>query len=180
MATNAENVLKSKKRKKEFAVLQFGGECQVCGYSRCIGALEFHHLEVGTKSAHPTHIIQNWSWERAVVELEKCVLLCANCHREVHYKQLDLTRDRVLREYSIKSCKMCDTQFSTKLEHTSFCSMLCYARYQRKCTRPSKEELTHLLSEHSWVSLGRLYGVSDNAVRKWARSYGLLPKKRIT
>lgn len=44
----------------------------------------------------------------------------------------------------------------------------------RKVTRPTKEELAELIESTSWVGIGRLYGVSDNAVRKWAKSYGIL------
>lgn len=45
---------------------------------------------------------------------------------------------------------------------------------QRKVNRPTKKELTILISDLPWVAIGRKYGVSDNAVRKWARSYGIL------
>lgn len=41
----------------------------------------------------------------------------------------------------------------------------------RKVERPTKEELEKLLSENGWTTIGRMYGVSDNAVRKWAKSY---------
>lgn len=44
----------------------------------------------------------------------------------------------------------------------------------RKVCRPSKAKLEKLIEENSWVSLGEMFGVSDNAVRKWARSYGLI------
>jgi len=46
--------------------------------------------------------------------------------------------------------------------------------HMRKVARPSKEELEFLLRENSWTALGRMFGVSDNAVRKWARLYGML------
>lgn len=44
----------------------------------------------------------------------------------------------------------------------------------RKVDRPTKEELEDLLSKNSYVSLGKRFGVSDNAVRKWAKKYGIL------
>jgi predicted nucleic acid-binding Zn ribbon protein len=56
-----------------------------------------------------------------------------------------------------------------------FCSKRCGAGAGRKVVRPSKEDLAALMVTTSWLALGRLYGVSDNAVRKWARSYRLLP-----
>jgi len=55
-----------------------------------------------------------------------------------------------------------------------FCSYECTHVYRRKVTRPSREVLASMMQNHSWLALGREYGVSDNAVRKWAKSYGLL------
>ena len=48
------------------------------------------------------------------------------------------------------------------------------AKSKRKAERPSKQELKKEIENNSWLALGRKYGVSDNAVRKWARAYGLL------
>ena len=75
---------KSKKRKKQFAVEQFGGKCTICEYDKCIGALEFHHTDKSKKKESPSNIIMRWSWKRMAKELEQCVLVCANCHREIH------------------------------------------------------------------------------------------------
>ena len=55
----------------------------VCGYNRYPGALEFHHLDPNEKEIPPAKL-NNYSFENAKEELDKCVLLCANCHREVH------------------------------------------------------------------------------------------------
>lgn len=58
-----------------------GGKCFRCGYLKCISALEFHHLDRQKKS--PTFsCMRGWSWKRLVKELEECILLCSNCHRE--------------------------------------------------------------------------------------------------
>lgn len=59
-----------------------GSRCSVCGYNRCIGALEFHHLDPKEKEFQISSE-RNPSWETLVKELDKCILLCANCHREV-------------------------------------------------------------------------------------------------
>lgn len=78
------DVTKEKIRKnKEYAVKYKGGGCSVCGYNKCISALEFHHSDPSQKD--PTWRI-GWSWERLKIEIDKCVLLCANCHREEHEK----------------------------------------------------------------------------------------------
>lgn len=77
-------VMTTQRRKRAKAIEHFGGKCTRCGYSRCIDALEFHHLDENEKEQEASYIIRRWAWERAKLELEKCVLLCANCHREEH------------------------------------------------------------------------------------------------
>jgi very-short-patch-repair endonuclease len=49
---------------------------------------------------------------------------------------------------------------------------------QRKVKRPSKEELLNEINEHSFASLGRKYGVSDNAIRKWCKYYKIPYRKK--
>ena len=60
-----------------------GGECALCGYSHCPAALEFHHLDPATKEFSVSQRGVTRSFERALAEARKCVLLCANCHAEV-------------------------------------------------------------------------------------------------
>jgi hypothetical protein len=59
-----------------------GGQCQVCGYSRCFRALEFHHIDPEQKSFAVCASGRTMSWKRLIQEALKCLLLCANCHRE--------------------------------------------------------------------------------------------------
>jgi hypothetical protein len=67
---------------KRQAVRHLGGRCQICGYSRCLSALQFHHRDPKQK----VFTIADYSggWEKIRLEVEKCVLLCGNCHTEVH------------------------------------------------------------------------------------------------
>ncbi len=75
---------RSQRKRKLKAIEFFGGKCTRCGYDRCPHALEFHHVE--EKTQRPNYAIMSWSWERAKAELEKCILVCANCHRELHWE----------------------------------------------------------------------------------------------
>ena len=63
-----------------------GGKCEQCGYDRCIEALEFHHTDPTKKDFNISSKGYTRSWKRVQEELDKCVTLCANCHREVHAK----------------------------------------------------------------------------------------------
>jgi hypothetical protein len=68
---------------KAQAIAHKGGRCQRCGYNRCDGALEFHHRDPAEKDFSLGHV-GTTTFEKIKAELEKCDLLCANCHREVH------------------------------------------------------------------------------------------------
>jgi len=56
----------------------------ICGYDRCSGALDFHHIDPKEKEFGLSVKRLTRSWEKMKKELDKCVLICANCHREVH------------------------------------------------------------------------------------------------
>ena len=73
-------------RNKQKAIDLLGGECQICGYNECIAALDFHHRE-GEKKEAKMSVLWHYSWKRIKKELDKCDLLCANCHRELHFKK---------------------------------------------------------------------------------------------
>ena len=61
-------------------VREAGGRCRCCGYDRCVDALELH--APGGRDLTP-RAIRDWPWERVTAAIGTCVLLCANCHREV-------------------------------------------------------------------------------------------------
>lgn len=70
-------------RIKERCVDYKGGKCQICGYNKCIRVLSFHHLYQKDKRFN---ISENSyaKWEIIQAELDKCILVCANCHGEIH------------------------------------------------------------------------------------------------
>lgn len=74
------------RHKKSYLVNLMGGKCTLCGYNRCLRAMHFHHLNQHEKDFD---ISQMYHWEEIEEELEKCVLLCANCHMEVHEGMVD-------------------------------------------------------------------------------------------
>ena len=83
---NIEAVTKRRKKLKLMAVESKGGRCEICGYSRYVGALDFHHLDEKSKEFDLWTRGLTRSWERIQKEIQKCVLVCANCHREIHGK----------------------------------------------------------------------------------------------
>ncbi len=66
-------------------VLSKGGKCEKCGYSSNLACFEFHHLDPSQKDFNlDVRSLSNRSFEKSLSEVEKCQLLCANCHREAH------------------------------------------------------------------------------------------------
>ena len=72
-----------------------GGKCSICGYDKCVEALEFHHLDSSGKDFGISDKGYTRSWEKVKEELDKCLLVCANCHREIH-AGLQLPREIVV------------------------------------------------------------------------------------
>jgi hypothetical protein len=68
---------------KAWAVDYKGGECKMCGYDSCLDALQFHHRDPNQKDVIPARM-KLWNKGRAIEELDKCDLVCANCHAEIH------------------------------------------------------------------------------------------------
>ena len=75
-------------RVKRKALEYLGNKCSVCGYDKCDAALEFHHLDPSIKELGIGGNY-NLSWKRIELELDKCVLLCSNCHRELHNDRIN-------------------------------------------------------------------------------------------
>lgn len=79
-----------RRRLKSFLVKKAGGKCAICGYDRCVDAFEFHHLDPSKKqfsigNANPKHM----TWDEVVAESEKCIMVCSNCHKEIHAGLID-------------------------------------------------------------------------------------------
>lgn len=73
-----------------------GGRCEICGFDKYLSALEFHHVDPSSKERNIASLgVRNWNFERVKAELDKCVLVCANCHRGIHSGDLHYSRDSV-------------------------------------------------------------------------------------
>lgn len=74
-------------RKKNTSILkeEAGNRCSICGYDKCIAALEFHHPDPTVKESGIIGSTKSLAKQRE--EAQKCILVCANCHRELHYTE---------------------------------------------------------------------------------------------
>ena len=75
-----------------------GGKCQntSCGYSKYLGALEFHHID-NNKSFSISENGHTRSWDILKNELNKCIMLCSNCHKEIHANLIDISNIEIIR-----------------------------------------------------------------------------------
>ena len=90
MTSKRESSKEWRRRIKGSLVKKAGGKCAICGYNKCVDALEFHHLDPSKKSfsigkANPKHMTD----EEVMNEANKCIMVCANCHREIHAGLVD-------------------------------------------------------------------------------------------
>ena len=81
-----DNVQRRRRELKHRAVAYKGGKCESCGYCKSVAALDFHHVDSSTKEFGISAGGWTRTWERMKPELDKCILLCSNCHRELHSK----------------------------------------------------------------------------------------------
>lgn len=182
-----QNVKNFRHRLKERAVYVMGGKCQCCGYDRCIKALEFHHLNPKEKDFSFGEN-SNRNWESTREEIKKCILVCANCHREIHDGIIDNTKLKSSFQESLAKeiddlvqkakhgqiyyCKFCGAEV---YRGNDTCPK-CANERKRVVERPTREEFKQLIRTTSFVAIGKQFGVSDNAIRKWCDSYNL-PRK---
>lgn len=199
-----EAVSKRRRKLKELAVAYKGGKCEICGYNRYIGALEFHHKNPEEKDFQIS-CGNTLSFERIKSELDKCLLVCSNCHKELHdklrerkeiaidykdafvnrekygitniadsYKHLietdiledmknDISRKEIFKKYHINN-----KTFNRFLKEYGL-------KYHEKkiVNKPTKEELEKLLETKDNIEIGKMFNVTETAIRKWRKKYGI-------
>ena len=79
---SVDAVHRRRHRLKEMSIEYKGGKCERCGYDKSKRALSFHHLDPNEKEF--TVSSANKSWDSVKKELDKCMLVCMNCHMELH------------------------------------------------------------------------------------------------
>lgn len=182
-----ESLLKHQHSAKERVIVVMGGKCQLCGYEKCAKALELHHIDPAQKDRVISGNLLNNSWDKLCNELQKCVLVCANCHREIHSGLYEgelksSFNEGVAKMFSkmivdLKSkhlhyCKTCGKVISSGAIRCADCS-----RLERSVpNKPNRDELKRLIRSTPFTAIAKEYGVTDNAVRKWCVSYKLPSK----
>lgn len=159
--------------RKYDAILEHGGCCSLCGYDKNMSALEFHHKNPAIKKFKlDSRGFSNTNVYDLKNELDKCQLLCSNCHREVHNESLDMKNIHGIIENINKKTlstpkfnKFCEN-CATGMKATSgkrFCSVNC--RNAQK-NYPSKDELLRKYSELKfWNRVALHYGITKKVIQ---------------
>lgn len=179
MKESYENVKEWRKNTKLRLIEAFGGKCGICNYDKSTNALEFHHLD--PKEKEISFASKCIAWSRIVTEAKKCVMLCSNCHREIHAKDTilpeDIRRfDESYANYRLgKFCDSCPICGKTKPKSQKTCSKSCGAkiRYKIDWDKYDLKELYKITG--SILGISKIIGnVSDTTVRNRMKKLGLL------
>lgn len=191
--------------------------CEECNYNKSNSSLSFHHLDPTIKEIEFGHLYEQINSveelkENIKKELDKCQILCFNCHAEKHtdidffnkhkkeilekkenmiekkeidvnlvmnmynsgFRQVDIRKKLNLAKSTV-SCiinrveKYC--KCGEKMSKNSKTCKKCSSKNQRIVERPSYEQLIKEIEESNYSAVGRKYGVSNNAIRKWKKQY---------
>ena len=188
---NAEYVTNCIRQRKKDLINVLGGQCCICGFNQFQEALDFHHVNPNTKEfgIGSSNAVTK-ALNKQLIEVKKCVLLCANCHRGVHagiltipeewqnfynedkaQKLLENLEQKLTRK--IWTCERCGKQISKGAKHCPECASLI----SRKADRPERIELKKMIRTMPFTHIAKKYGVSDNSVRKWCKLENLPYKK---
>lgn len=172
MSSSSERVKTWRSTTKQRMIESMGGKCQCCGYSNCNEALAFHHLDPSQKDMNFGATRANpKSWTKIVDELRKCILVCHNCHSEIHAKVREVPKvfskfDEKFADYKLigkfNNCPMCN---QLKPIQNKFCSHTCAQKNSRKVNWDSID-IIDLLSRFSISELEKKLGVSNAAIYK--------------
>lgn len=99
--SRVRNVLSWRRRIRDELITYAGGKCRICDYDKCKRALEFHHTDPLTKSFTLSSVSN--SFESMRKEVDKCILVCANCHREIEDGLIKISKNGSMVKKSITS-----------------------------------------------------------------------------
>lgn len=190
--SNKELVAAYRRKIKTMAIIYKGGECIICGYSRYHSALDFHHINPENKNFQISSG-NTYAWSTVKDELDKCVLLCKNCHSELHGENIHIenylrrdpdreTGEALLEEQGFdpylsrdnknqpeKKCEDCGVDVSKRANRCRSCAgKNCK---DTKIQWPSVHQLIEQVKEKSFMEMARQLGVSDNAIRNRIEKY---------
>ena len=196
--SNSQVVVNHIKKRKKDLIKVFHSKCCICGFDKFPQALQFHHVYPEQKSFGITDSNSvTKALDKQLIEMKKCILVCANCHRGIHqgyysvpknYQQLydDNVANQLLKDLNeIKHgkkryCQRCNKIIATKNKYCEQCRAIILKEKslnERKAKRPSRDQLKNLIRTLPFTTIAKNFNVSDNAIRKWC-DLEKLPRKK--
>lgn len=191
----AKSVLKiaeHRRKIKRKGIAYLGGSCSRCGYDKSLYGLSFHHLDPSIKTLQISSG-RTRSWDNIKTELDKCILLCLNCHGEFHGNEWQIEQsvvdkceearksyvDKPLEYYRsdqenrkipkpVNYCKTCGKITA----NAAYCNNECGRIGSMKIEWP--DNLEKLVNNSSKLQVAKDLGVSDRAVAKRLKRNALL------
>ncbi len=182
---------------KKRIIYVMGGCCALCGYDKCSDAMELHHIDPTKKDFTFSQEFLCRDWNKYVLpELKKCILLCANCHREIHFqinkgkepflhttfiqgRANEISKElQLLKTHKLKYCKFCHSIISSQATVCQKCFVEQKAQ-KSKINTIDRNILKDKIRNESFLSIGEQYGVTDNTIRKWCIKLNLPNKKSV-
>ena len=165
-------------RKRELINLM-GGKCSLCGYNKNYAALEFHHVDPSQKAFQlDARHLSNTAMDDIIKESEKCILVCSNCHKEIHYpdlqtsivEEMETNKKSILKPKRKQAiCPVCGKQFDYTKGKT-YCSEEC--RYSNKGYPPKEEVELKYKELKSQRKVAEFYGLTRKII------VGILKKEK--
>lgn len=161
------------KRKLEI-VNSLGGGCSICKYDKNLSALEFHHVNPNEKGFElDLRKLANTNLTLIKEELKKCILVCSNCHREIHNvglnkenyntflatKKLSFSNPKFIKQ---SQCLNCGTNFN-KIKGKKFCSNECFYKDKKYPTKEKVLELYEVLK--SWDKVANSFNLTRKIIQ---------------
>ena len=168
---------------KSIIINIMGGKCIICGYCKSTRALALHHLVPSEKEFQISSIkASRFAWSKIIKELQKCILVCHNCHCEIHDGLVIISNKSIIDDkffnydyaFSIHKkdklydeCPICHKSKPIQLKH---CSKECANRSQYKVLW-DEIDLVEELKNKTAVQLASELGCSDVAIHKRLKKY---------
>lgn len=165
---------------KREAVRILGNKCHHCGVEGHQAIFDFHHIDPSKKEFSVSTDGYTRSLEKYLLEIRKCALLCKNCHALHHMGEIEIDfldidyslvdeRFQIIKENLEGRINRCEC--GTIIQQKANACSDCYHKSQRTVERPEALQLAKEIVETSFVAAGSKYGVSDNSIKKWCKTY---------
>jgi len=166
-------------RTKNKIVDSMGGKCCGCDQRKENELMDLHHLDPQDKDFNLSDAVKDpISWEKIVKELRKCILLCKDCHIDVHSKYNLFVKNPISfnelffvqkNDIGENLCIECGEIISRKAKRC----VNCRGFLDRKVERPSAEELHKMVWSEPTEKIAQRLGVTGKAIEKWCKSLGV-------